>query len=268
LQADSGKMQVTAPALGFQTAGLCPSSSSSAWNWGKAGDQVHDRLVNWARQAWQVGFAEDVASFVVMRAAVAYSAEIAIGQLKHPFAPRDPGGAQFSTFGAGTLGFAPALPLRRWLRADASAALRELPFKHAEDSRANTSIAWEALERKVSRWSLLPDDWDGEGGVRPTREVVDAATAFIKRAHAAFLPVPQGYIAGDGEIGFVGGMATPSRLPHFCRTATSWPFARQEPVPLFALMNPMVRELISAGSSMPSPSLPDLLDGLVGASRR
>ena len=61
---------------------------------------------------------------------------------------------------------------------------------------------WHALACDIARWRALPDDWDGEGGVRPASVVLDAAADFLRRAQAAGAPLPHPFIAGDGEVGF------------------------------------------------------------------
>lgn len=76
---------------------------------------------------------------------------------------------------------------------------------------------WQALARDIARWRTLPDDWDGEGGARPSANVLDAARDFLRRAHAAGVPLPQPFIAGDGEVGFRwrrnGAFASAAFLP-------------------------------------------------------
>lgn len=197
--------QSVGPVFGPAIFGASPSSSSSAESRGGGGDQARERLehlVGWARRAWQVNVAEEAEEFFLLRKTVDGRSDVATGPVKHPLAPPVLDVALFPGRVAGAAEAASVLPVRGWWQTGASAVPGEVPFKHAEDPRASNSIAWGRLESKVNRWSSLPDDWDGDGGVCPTREVVDAAKAFLKRARIVFLPVPQGYVAGDGEIGF------------------------------------------------------------------
>jgi hypothetical protein len=58
-----------------------------------------------------------------------------------------------------------------------------------------------ALSSKIMAYQQLPDDWDGEGGVAPSKEAIDDALAFIDLLPLnAKLPKPT--VSGDGEVGF------------------------------------------------------------------
>lgn len=61
---------------------------------------------------------------------------------------------------------------------------------------------WGALRAKLSKWADLEPGWDGDDGIAPDPAVVDSGKAFLDLARAAGLPLPQSYIAGDGEFGF------------------------------------------------------------------
>lgn len=75
------------------------------------------------------------------------------------------------------------------------------------DLRSNTTgwqqfIEWSALRGKVLGWQSLPQGWDGDEGLAPQAATVQAALNFMAIARGANLPLPQVYIAGDGEVGF------------------------------------------------------------------
>jgi hypothetical protein len=57
------------------------------------------------------------------------------------------------------------------------------------------------LSNQIMAYGHLPEDWDGEGGVAPSKEAVDDALAFME-----LLPLsgklPKSMVSGDGEVGF------------------------------------------------------------------
>jgi hypothetical protein len=61
---------------------------------------------------------------------------------------------------------------------------------------------WKRLIADLDRWENLPDDWDGESGVAPSKNAVAAAKALLKLLWRKAIPLPEGHVAGDGEIGF------------------------------------------------------------------
>jgi hypothetical protein len=58
-----------------------------------------------------------------------------------------------------------------------------------------------ALASEIIAYCHLHEDWDGEGGVSPSREAVGDALAFLE-----LLPLkanlPKSTVSGDGEVGF------------------------------------------------------------------
>jgi hypothetical protein len=57
------------------------------------------------------------------------------------------------------------------------------------------------LSSEIMAYRHLPDDWDGEGGLAPSKEAIDDALAFIDLLPLrAKLPKPT--VSGDGEVGF------------------------------------------------------------------
>ncbi|WP_292097084.1 hypothetical protein [Brevundimonas sp.] len=63
-------------------------------------------------------------------------------------------------------------------------------------------IAWSALRGRVKAWASLPEGWDGIDAAAPPAETVEAALLFMQQARDNRIPLPQPFIASDGEIGF------------------------------------------------------------------
>jgi len=61
---------------------------------------------------------------------------------------------------------------------------------------------WERISRDFSSWQNLSPDWDAEQGIPPRQEVLDAGRQALRDIKVGGAPVPEHYIAGDGEIGF------------------------------------------------------------------
>lgn len=61
---------------------------------------------------------------------------------------------------------------------------------------------WRQINSDVVRWSLLANDWDGDGGVPPTADAVQAATSAIRMMRQANLHMPDHFVDGDGLISF------------------------------------------------------------------
>lgn len=90
----------------------------------------------------------------------------------------------------------------RWQKVDVSVVPGEHPFVQTRTAEAASAARWAELDLKIDRWSRLPDDWDGEDGICPPKDLVNAARNFLCRIRGR-VPVPSsGYVAGDGEIGF------------------------------------------------------------------
>lgn len=62
------------------------------------------------------------------------------------------------------------------------------------------SAAWNALRAKLQRWKNLPLDWDGDDGIAPSNQTIDACSAFLCELEFFEAPIPVATIAGDGEI--------------------------------------------------------------------
>lgn len=65
-----------------------------------------------------------------------------------------------------------------------------------------STAKWSELHRQTSAWLNLPNDWDGDEGIAPTRDVIEAGRAFLRAAQAIGIPAPRSYVMGDGEIGY------------------------------------------------------------------
>lgn len=74
----------------------------------------------------------------------------------------------------------------------------EFPQTHAW----NDFLAWSALQGRIKSWADLPSGWDGLEAATPSGATVSAATSFMATARDRRLPLPQPFIAADGEIGF------------------------------------------------------------------
>lgn len=61
---------------------------------------------------------------------------------------------------------------------------------------------WSGLHRSLSRWAFLPADWDGEDGTAPPSKSVQNAGDFLGKLQRLNIEAPEGFVAGDGEIGF------------------------------------------------------------------
>lgn len=168
---------------------------------GEHDEQTPQCLVDWASRIWQVAVAEESAMFVSLRAEATFGAEVSMGRVRHPLAPPDAIVAEPQFRVHGIAEGPRRLPTYAWLYAGASAAKADSSLKRADDPRARRTLAWRRLEGKLSRWSTLPDDWDGDGGVAPSQEVLGAVGNFMKRARAEFVPPPEIYLTGDGEVG-------------------------------------------------------------------
>ncbi|WP_228241070.1 hypothetical protein [Aurantimonas coralicida] len=65
-----------------------------------------------------------------------------------------------------------------------------------------SAITWSMIRQSVEGWRTLPEDWDGNDGVGPSEEVIQAALRFLDAARQSLLRAPQPFVAGDGEVGF------------------------------------------------------------------
>ena len=64
------------------------------------------------------------------------------------------------------------------------------------------TAAWTKLQSKLIRWKHLPDDWDGSDGVAPSCATADRCANFLMELEHQAAPVPEGIVAGDGEISY------------------------------------------------------------------
>jgi len=60
----------------------------------------------------------------------------------------------------------------------------------------------EILRSKVIRYRSLDANWDGEDGRAPSSMAVAEALEFLNLLPTS-TPIPESYVAGDGEVGFV-----------------------------------------------------------------
>ncbi|KRB87701.1 hypothetical protein ASE22_23640 [Sphingomonas sp. Root720] len=132
-----------------------------------------------------------------------------------------------------------------------------LPADLFRTERLGVSISdcgWDALNRSIDRWAVLPDDWDGEDGSAPPEVAVSAAREFIKRIRGGPIPAPKGYVAGDGEIGFrwtdgrlLASAAFPAdgHIVIFCSAVGSFPTVRIDaPFDLEMDLSPLLLSLM------------------------
>ena len=61
---------------------------------------------------------------------------------------------------------------------------------------------WSRFQTHLDEWANLPEDWDGEDGRAPSSGVICGAREMIDRLENAGAPIPEIYVAGDGEVGF------------------------------------------------------------------
>jgi len=62
------------------------------------------------------------------------------------------------------------------------------------------SAAWSQLHAKLRRWKSLPLDWDGDDGIAPPAETIDACHQILNELASVAAPAPSASVAGDGEI--------------------------------------------------------------------
>jgi hypothetical protein len=102
---------------------------------------------------------------------------------------------------------------------------------------------WAWLRERLTSWAALPDDWDGEDGTAPSSKVTDNASDFLWRAEIAGAPLPEPYVAGDGEVGYrwrsSDSFASASFLPDGHIAA----FARSPNRPNYRLDEPYAADL-------------------------
>ena len=76
----------------------------------------------------------------------------------------------------------------------------ELMLKILDEIRqfppGKTSMTWENVARKVDSFSLLQDDWDGDGSRAPTINVIDSAYLFVQELASLGAPVPKRVFVG------------------------------------------------------------------------
>ena len=77
--------------------------------------------------------------------------------------------------------------------------------------------SWKRIAATIRHWRDLGEDWDGDDGVPPSKDALDAADKFVKTASEQGVAPPKPYISSDGEIGLTwrsgNRYATASFLP-------------------------------------------------------
>ena len=63
-------------------------------------------------------------------------------------------------------------------------------------------IQWRALNSSLRQWAELPVGWAGEGSIPPQISSVEYARKLLGQIQKARCPLPQPFIAADGEFGF------------------------------------------------------------------
>lgn len=80
--------------------------------------------------------------------------------------------------------------------------IKFLSSAQLKSDRRFDSDAWDVMRAKVRNSETFCKGWDGDFGVAPTKQIVDAAVNLLDQLEQANSPLPRFTLSGDGEIDF------------------------------------------------------------------